>query len=93
MDASQEILALGMCQFVGSFAGSLPITASFGRSTVISASGVQTPFGGIGMMLVGDLLQIPPVTGGYIFTVPRTSVYKVAYDLKNLWQTVFHGKL
>ena len=47
MDASQEIFALGMCQLVGSFAGSLPITASFGRSTVNSASGVQTPFGGI----------------------------------------------
>ena len=45
--ASQEIFALGMCQLVGSFAGSLPITASFGRSTVNSASGVQTPFGGI----------------------------------------------
>ena len=47
VDASQEIFALGMCQLVGSFAGSLPITASFGRSTVNSASGVQTPFGGI----------------------------------------------
>ena len=30
VDASQEIFALGMCQLVGSFAGSLPITASFG---------------------------------------------------------------
>ena len=47
LQASQEILALGMCQLIGSFAGSLPITASFGRSTVNSASGVQTPFGGI----------------------------------------------
>ena len=47
LHASHEIFALGMCQLVGSFAGSLPITASFGRSTVNSASGVQTPFGGI----------------------------------------------
>ena len=46
MDASQEIVALGMCQFIGSFVGSLPITASFGRSAINSASGVQTPFGG-----------------------------------------------
>jgi sodium-independent sulfate anion transporter 11 len=30
--ASQEILALGVSQLVGSFAGSMPVTASFGRS-------------------------------------------------------------
>ena len=30
----------------------------------------KIPFGGIGIILVGDLLQIPPVTGGYIFTQP-----------------------
>ena len=45
----------------------------------------KIPFGGIGVMLCGDLLQIPPVTGGYIFTVPRNPIYKVAYDLENLW--------
>ena len=31
----------------------------------------KTPFAGIGIMLVGDLLQIPPVKGGYIFTKPK----------------------
>ena len=36
----------------------------------------KTPFRGVGVMLVGDLLQIPPVTGGYIFTNPRNSIYK-----------------
>ena len=46
----------------------------------------KTPFGGVGIMLVGDLLQIPPVTGGYIFTEPRKMVYRVAYDLQNLWE-------
>lgn len=46
MDASQEIMALGMCQFFGSFVGSMPVTASFGRSAINCASGVQTPFGG-----------------------------------------------
>ena len=44
----------------------------------------KTPFGGVGIMLVGDLLQIPPVTGGYIFTPPRNPVYRVAFDLCNL---------
>ena len=43
MDASKEIVALGMCQFVGSFIGTLPITCSFGRSVINSSSGVNTP--------------------------------------------------
>ena len=46
MDASQEIVALGMCQFVGSFIGSMPVTASFGRSAIQAASGVKSPFAG-----------------------------------------------
>ena len=46
----------------------------------------KTPFGGIGLMLVGDLLQIPPVTGTYIFMPPRNSIYKVAFDIENLWE-------
>ena len=47
MDASQEMIALGSCQLLGSFVGSMPVTASFGRSAVNGASGVRTPFGGI----------------------------------------------
>ena len=47
MAASQEMIALGFCQFVGSFTGSMAITASFGRSAVNSTSGVRTPFGGV----------------------------------------------
>ena len=46
MDASQEIVALGVCQFVGSFIGSMPVTASFGRSAIQCASGVRTTFAG-----------------------------------------------
>ena len=47
MAASQEIIALGFCQFIGSFTGSPAVTASFGRSAVNNLSGVRTPFGGI----------------------------------------------
>ena len=47
MAASQEMIALGFCQFVGSFTGSPAVTASFGRSAVNNLSGVRTPFGGI----------------------------------------------
>ena len=47
MAASQEMIALGCCQFIGSFTGSAAITASFGRSAVNSRSGVRTPLGGV----------------------------------------------
>ena len=39
------------------------------------------PFAGIGIMLVGDLLQIPPVKAGYIFGTPKNDKSKVAHDL------------
>ena len=44
------------------------------------------PFGGIGLMLVGDLPQIPPVTGGYIFTEPQMPKNKVAFEIEDLWK-------
>merc|ERR1712181_17684 len=34
MAASQEMLALGVSQMIGSFTGSIAVTASFGRSAV-----------------------------------------------------------
>ncbi|XP_059079946.1 sodium-independent sulfate anion transporter-like isoform X2 [Tigriopus californicus] len=47
VDASQEMVALGVSQFLGSFVGSLPVTSAFSRSAVNSSSGVRTTFGGI----------------------------------------------
>ena len=41
----------------------------------------EMPFAGIGMMLVGDLLQIPPVKAGYIFKPPSNDRSNVAHDL------------
>lgn len=41
-DATQEIIALGIGNIAGSFVGSMPISASFGRSAVQSSSGVRT---------------------------------------------------
>ena len=47
MDASQEMIALGICNIFGSFVSSMPTTASFSRSAVNSTSGVKTPLGGL----------------------------------------------
>ena len=48
----------------------------------------KQPFGGIAIVLVGDLLQIPPVKGVYIFKRPNFEKSGVAYDLVE-----YEGKL
>ena len=47
MDASQEMIALGICNIAGSFVSSMPTTGSFSRTAVNSSSGVKTPLGGL----------------------------------------------
>ena len=39
------------------------------------------PFAGIGIMLVGDLLQIPPVNSKYIFSRPTNDKNIVTHDI------------
>lgn len=46
VDPSQELIALGVANFFGSFFSGYPITGSFSRTTVNAISGVATPFGG-----------------------------------------------
>jgi len=47
LDATQEMLTLGLSNVVGSFFQSMPVTGSFSRSAVSNASGVRTPLGGM----------------------------------------------
>ena len=47
MDASQEMIALGISNVMGSFVSSYPVTGSFSRTAVNFASGVHTALGGI----------------------------------------------
>ncbi|KAJ3644899.1 hypothetical protein Zmor_022599, partial [Zophobas morio] len=42
IDGTQEMIAIGFCNLVGSFVGSMPVTGSFSRSTINHASGVKT---------------------------------------------------
>ncbi|XP_034660413.1 sodium-independent sulfate anion transporter [Drosophila subobscura] len=46
VNASQEMIALGMCNVLSSFFLSMPITGSFTRTAINNASGVKTPLGG-----------------------------------------------
>ena len=55
------------------------------RLTEILETPVTVPFGGINIILVGDLLQLPPVRGTYIFSTPELSQFKGFEDAKPLW--------
>ncbi len=60
--ASQEIVALGASQTAGAFFGSMPVTASFGRSAVNADSGAKTPMGGIvtGVVILASCAYLTP---------------------------------
>ncbi len=60
--ASQEIVSLGASQLAGSFVGSIPVTASFGRSAVNADSGARTPLGGVvtGLLIVASCAYLTP---------------------------------
>ncbi|KAF4520980.1 hypothetical protein B566_EDAN002476 [Ephemera danica] len=47
IDATQEMLSLGLSNLLGSFFESFPVTGSFTRTAVNNASGVKTPVGGL----------------------------------------------
>lgn len=70
VDATQEMIALGLCNIVAAFASSIPITGSFTRTAVNNASGVKTQFGGCftGALV---LLALGLLTGTFYF-IPKT---------------------
>lgn len=47
IDATQEMLTLGLCNLFGSLVSSFPVNGSFSRSAVNHASGVKTPLGAL----------------------------------------------
>ncbi|KAF7488153.1 Sodium-independent sulfate anion transporter [Sarcoptes scabiei] len=70
MDATQEMIALGISNILGSFFGAFPATGSFSRSAVNHNSGVRTPFGGV---ITGSLVLLAlSVLSGYFQHIPET---------------------
>ena len=75
MDASQEMVALGVCNILGSFVQAMPTTGSFSRTAVNSASGVKTPSGGIftgGLVLLCLAFLMP-----YCAFIPKATLSAV----------------
>lgn len=95
VDATQELIALGMCNVMSSFVRSMPITASFSRTAVNSATGVRTPLGGLMTgavvllalgLLTSTFAYIPKATlAGVIITAV---MFMVEYEMVPLlWRT------
>ncbi|XP_030764462.1 sodium-independent sulfate anion transporter-like [Sitophilus oryzae] len=75
VDASQEMIAVGLCNIFGSFFGSYPVNASFSRAAVSSASGVRTPVSGIytGIMVIMAFTFLTP----YFSYIPKATLAAV----------------
>ncbi|KAL0108505.1 hypothetical protein PUN28_015208 [Cardiocondyla obscurior] len=75
VDATQEMLVLGLSNIAGSFVSSLPTAGAFTRSAVSSASGIQTPMAGLysGSMALLALSFLTP----YFSYIPRATLSAV----------------
>ncbi|KAK2706836.1 sodium-independent sulfate anion transporter-like isoform X1 [Artemia franciscana] len=75
VDASQEIIAIGASNIVGSFLSSFPVTGAFSRTAVNKASGVQTPISGVitSVMVILAAQFLTP----YFFYIPKASLAAV----------------
>ena len=95
VDANQEMIALGLCNFFGSFVQSMPTTGSFSRTAVNCASGVKTPGGGIwtGAIVIFALALLMPLCayipkaalGAVIITAV---IFSVEYEVvRPMWRS------
>ncbi|XP_055530601.1 sodium-independent sulfate anion transporter-like isoform X2 [Wyeomyia smithii] len=75
IDATQEMIALGLCNLAGSFFSSMPVTGSFTRSAVNNSSGVRTPAGGVTTGLV-VLLALGLLASSF-FYIPKATLAAV----------------
>ncbi|KAK9295385.1 hypothetical protein QLX08_010277 [Tetragonisca angustula] len=72
VDATQELIAIGISNIGNSFVQAFPGTGSLSRSAVNNASGVRTPMGGIytGTLVILALLFLTP----YFSYIPRSTL-------------------
>ncbi|XP_026818883.1 sodium-independent sulfate anion transporter-like isoform X1 [Rhopalosiphum maidis] len=72
VDATQELLATGLCNIGNSFFHAYPGTGSFSRSAVNAASGVRTPMEGLyaGILVIFALLFCTP----YLYYIPKAAL-------------------
>ena len=48
----------------------------------------QVPFGNVAIFVLGDLMQMCPVTGKFIFEDPRSAQFSLTNEIDPLWKQV-----
>ena len=46
----------------------------------------QAPFGNVAVIVLGDVMQMCPISGRYIFLPPRNTQFHLTYELDPLWE-------
>lgn len=72
VDVTQQMVALGICNIIGSFGKSMPITGSFSRTALNQVSNAQTPLGGI-LTSILIILSLTLLTSSFTF-IPKSSL-------------------
>lgn len=75
LDATQEMLALGLCNVVSSFVSSMPVSGGLSRGAVNHSSGVKTTLGGVytGLLVLISLQFLTP----YLYYIPKAALAAV----------------
>ncbi|CAH0723073.1 unnamed protein product, partial [Brenthis ino] len=75
VDATQEMVALGVCNIASSLVDSMPVSGALSRGAVNHASGVASPAGGLytGALVLLALQYFTP----YFFYIPKASLAAV----------------
>lgn len=75
LDSTQEMIALGLSNLMGSFVSAFPVSGSFSRSAVNYCSGVKTPLGGV---VTGALVLLALATLAPFFElIPQTALSSI----------------
>lgn len=75
LDSTQEMIAIGMSNLMGSFFSAFPVSGSFSRSAVNHSSGVRTPLAGV---VTGSLVLLALATlAPYFELIPQTSLSSI----------------
>ncbi|GFY43458.1 sodium-independent sulfate anion transporter [Trichonephila inaurata madagascariensis] len=95
IDATQEMIAIGICNIMGAFVSSYPATGSFSRTAINYSSGVRTTAGGIvtGTLVLLALGFMSP----YFRFIPKASLSALIFisvlnmvhyeDVVLMWRT------
>lgn len=96
VDGNQELIALGLCNFISSFFQTFAITCSMSRSLVQESTGGKTQIAGL---LASLVVLLVVVAVGFVFQpLPQTALaaiimvnllgmFKQFRDIPNLWRT------